>query len=81
MQSKLINLSDIIINNDVSCENKDQQQKKTFQQQFFCYHKSDMGQHLGQHCQLPPPIPMAAIPIKQAKKGTLRNVPKKINVP
>ena len=40
-----------------------------------------MGQHLGQHCQLPPPIPMAAIPIKQAKKGTLRNVPKKINVP
>ena len=47
MQSKLINLSEII--DDVSCEDKDQTQKN-LRRQFSCCHKSHIGQHLRQHC-------------------------------
>ena len=56
MQSKLINLSEIV--DDVSCEDKDQT-LKTLRQQFSCRRKCHIGRHLRQHCRLPPPIPMA----------------------
>ena len=57
MQSKLINLSEII-NNDVSCENKDHRQK-TLRRHFFGRRKSHIRRHLRRHYRLPPPIPMA----------------------
>ena len=58
MQSKLMNLSEMI-NNNVSYKHKDQTQK-TLRRQFSCRRKSNIGRHLRQHCRLPPPIPMAA---------------------
>ena len=58
LQRKLINLSEII-NNDISCENKDHRYRKHYKGNFFCHRISLIGRHLPRHCLLPPSIPMA----------------------
>ena len=42
MQSKLINLSEII-NNDISCENKDHKHRKPYGHNFFAVHPHRMA--------------------------------------
>ena len=66
MERKLTNLSEII-NNDVSCENKDH--RKPYNSIFCCCRKSHIGRHLRWHCQPPSPVSIAAFECMMLQLG------------